>query len=171
MVSLIEEGDPRPTARRVADRAGVCIRTLYHHFHGIDAVFCGAATAQIAVHHQRIVPLPARGPLEVRVLALCRQRRYLFEAVAPLLRTRFAGPPMRPELRAAMGSLSVTLQRELATTFRDELVVRAGRADTLFSTLDVLTGWHCWESLRFGAARSPSEAERVMARMVLDLFA
>src|SRR5215210_6885295 len=53
LLSLLEEGDLRPTAASIAARAGVSERTLFQHFPEREALFHAAALAQA----ERIAPL------------------------------------------------------------------------------------------------------------------
>src|SRR5208282_909869 len=46
LLDLLGEGDLRPTAARIADRAGVSLRLVFHHFDDLEAIyseFAGAA--------------------------------------------------------------------------------------------------------------------------------
>ena len=42
LVELIDEGEHHPTTRKVADRAGVSVRLVYHHFGGIHGLLLAA---------------------------------------------------------------------------------------------------------------------------------
>ena len=43
LLSLIDEGDLQPTANRIAERAGISLRVIYHHFGDLEALFREAA--------------------------------------------------------------------------------------------------------------------------------
>ena len=38
-IELVEEGDLRPTAPRVAERAGVSVRSVFQHFDDLEGLF------------------------------------------------------------------------------------------------------------------------------------
>src|SRR5438132_11759096 len=74
LLALIDEGDVRPTAQRIAERAGVSLRSLFHHFDDLESLFVAAADA----HQARIAPvlrrLPRTGPRADRVAAFVDAR-------------------------------------------------------------------------------------------------
>src|SRR5690242_3251648 len=71
-LSLIEEGDLRPSANRIADRAGVSLRTVFHHFEDMEKLFATLAERQLQRHaHDR---LPDTGPLADRIEAFVAAR-------------------------------------------------------------------------------------------------
>ena len=39
LLSLLEEGELQPTATRIAERAGISLRLIYHHFGDLEALF------------------------------------------------------------------------------------------------------------------------------------
>lgn len=71
-MALMLEGDPQPTARRVAERAGVSLRTLWGHFADLEALFAATWPAWMgarddlglsvdeatAVMHRTVTALP-----------------------------------------------------------------------------------------------------------------
>jgi len=51
LLGLISEGDVRPTAGRIAERAGISLRSVYVHFDDLDDLFL-AAFQRRAVGHR-----------------------------------------------------------------------------------------------------------------------
>src|SRR6516162_1172826 len=86
LLALIDEGDLRPTAPRIAARAGVSLRLVFHHFKDLEAVFADAAKREI----ERVVPslkqVPAEGALEGRTDAFVAERARLLERVFTMWR-------------------------------------------------------------------------------------
>jgi AcrR family transcriptional regulator len=39
LLSLIDEGDLQPTANRIAERAGISLRLIYHHFGDLESLY------------------------------------------------------------------------------------------------------------------------------------
>jgi AcrR family transcriptional regulator len=167
IIELIESGNPRPTNREVADQAGVSVRVLFHHFEGVPVLYRSAVELQSSRSRSLIGIIPPHGPLDVRIRAICRQRRQLFEAIAPVVRASEARdsnlPDVLPDLRAL-------LRHQLTVSLRPEILSRGGDAPVLLESLDVAAGWQNWRTLRFNAGRSASQAEQVMVYTVTVLL-
>lgn len=54
-LDLVEGGNTSPTAREIADRAGIGLRTVFQHFGDMDELHSSAA----AVHLERVAPFLA----------------------------------------------------------------------------------------------------------------
>ena len=54
-LALIDDGDLRPTGPRIAERAGVSVRSIFQHFDDLDALFSAVgervATRIVALLH------------------------------------------------------------------------------------------------------------------------
>src|SRR4051794_7539538 len=58
LLDLLNAGNPRPTAREIAEQAGVSLRSVYVHFDDLEDLFL-AATGR---HLERILPLLEKVP-------------------------------------------------------------------------------------------------------------
>src|SRR5450759_1329499 len=74
LLALISEGDLRPTAGRIAERAGISLRSVYVHFDDLDDLFLAAAREQRGGVFALNRELPASGPFEIRLAAFVEQR-------------------------------------------------------------------------------------------------
>jgi len=95
LISLVEEGDAQPTARRIAARAGVSLRIVFHHFDDLESILGEAVRIQEQRHWHHIRPVESTLPLDERVARVVRQRDAVFRATAPVRRSaepRMAGP-------------------------------------------------------------------------------
>ncbi len=167
MIELIESGNPRPTSREVADRAGVSVRVLFHHFEHVPGLYRRAVERQSSRSRSLIGIIPPNGPLDARIRAICRQRRQLFEAIGPVLRASEARDPGLP---GGLSDLRALLRQQLAVSLRPEILSHGGDAPLLLETLDLAAGWQNWTALRFEAGRSASQAEQVMVYTVTVLL-
>ncbi|MBV8462121.1 MAG: TetR/AcrR family transcriptional regulator [Acidimicrobiales bacterium] len=167
-VDLVKDGDLHPSSRRVARRAGVSPRLVFHYFAGIDALLGRAVETHLARQLSALSPPSPRLPLDRRIAATCHDRRSFYEAQASLLLAAGwlaersapwgSGRP-RPRSSALAG-----LRDQLAVTFAPE-IQRAGiDGRSLLLDLDVLSGWEQWHALRTRLSFSPPEAERWLAR-------
>jgi len=160
LIALLEEGDPQPTARRIAERAGVSLRLVFHHFDDLESVLRAAVAIQEQRHWRRLRPGdPARSCSE-RVARVVRQRMEVFQAVAPVRRAA-ARLPDSPTVSRELARSRAHLRDQLRVTFAPELGAKAPWAERLLDALDVATSWETWEQLaRLG--RSPAACRRTM---------
>src|SRR5687768_797780 len=98
-LALLEEGDLKPTAERIADRAGVSLRALWTNFKDMERLFAAAGARlmerQLAEHR----PVPSDLPLPQRIQAYTEQRARLLELIAPAARAARLREPFSAALR------------------------------------------------------------------------
>ena len=167
MLALIEEGDPQPTAKRVAERAGVALRSVFHHFDDVESVLAAAARLQAQRHWHVVQPVAPELVLRERVAQVVAQRSTLFERIAPVRRAALLAEHDSPVIRAWLEEGRITLRRQLAATFAPELA-REGR--DLLAALEVAASWTAWESLRRRQGLSVNAARRVLTRLLTALL-
>jgi AcrR family transcriptional regulator len=166
-VALVEEGDLRPTAPRIAARAGVSVRSVFQHFDDLPALH----TAVVHRVFERLAVLvgdvdPAL-PLDQRIEAFSRARAALLEAVTPFRRAGAVHGPFAPQLREAMAQGVAYLRAETEHAFAPELdAVPAADRRLLLDTVVAATSWGVWEALRADADATPEEARAVVARLL-----
>lgn len=164
-VELLVEGDPRPTSLAVARRAGVSRRLVFYYYPRLDMLVLRAVESQLARQRSLITPIPPKGPADVRIDGVCRQRRDLFELLGPIygaagnLARAHPGRPSRPVYLA-------DLRYQLAVTFAPE-IARCGReGPTVLLWLDAVTGWEHWQILRTRDGLTPRAAQLSTAALV-----
>ena len=67
LIALLEEGDAQPTARRIAERAGVSLRLVFHHFDDLESILGAAVEIQEQRHWRRLRPVDPTLPVDERV--------------------------------------------------------------------------------------------------------
>src|SRR5829696_7229434 len=86
-LDLLTEGDLRPTAERIAERAGVSPRSVFTHFPDREALFTAASEIQEKRVRDQLGDPPDRSaPLAERLAAFVDQRARLLEFVTPVRR-------------------------------------------------------------------------------------
>jgi TetR/AcrR family transcriptional regulator, regulator of autoinduction and epiphytic fitness len=171
LIALVEEGDLRPTAPRIAQRAGVSLRSIYHHFDDLELLFAETAQRQIERTAPLRQPLPTGGPLPVRVDALLRQKIRIWEAVTPIRTAASLQEPFSPQLRAVRSEIHRRNRGELATVFAVELDSRSpGDALELLDALDAAVNWMAWQVMRTDVGLSIERAEAVLRRTLMSLL-
>jgi AcrR family transcriptional regulator len=169
LIELLDEGDRRPTAVSTASRAGVALRTLYHHFDDIEDL--RSAALQAAWRARAVLParIDPDAAIEVRILTLVRQLSSLYEAIVPLYRAE----PLPGESTVSIGAARRTqsaIRRHLARTFEPEIKAAGSGGPILLDALDTATSWESWDSLRFDLGRSPQRAASTFELVLRNLL-
>jgi TetR/AcrR family transcriptional regulator, regulator of autoinduction and epiphytic fitness len=167
-IGLLEEGDLRPTAPRVAERAGVSVRSVFQHFDDLETLHASVAERLVDRVAVLLVPVAPELPLDERLDRFVHQRALLLEAVTPIRRAADVHGPFSSEITARLRDGQAFLREELMRTFGPELD-RAG--DDLIDSLDAVLSWATWEGLRSGMGRDQTTAERVMRRLAAAVIA
>lgn len=162
LIALLEEGDIQPTARRIAERAGVSLRLVFHHFDDLESILHDAVRIQEQRHWRHIRPVEWTLPVDERVARVVRQRDTVFQATAPVRRSAERLTPSSRTVVAELTRGREWLRGQLRVTFAPELEARRpGEARLLLDALEVSTSWETWEQLeRLG--RTPSNRRRTM---------
>jgi AcrR family transcriptional regulator len=170
MLELLDEGDLKPTAERIAGRAGVSERTLFQHFPDREALFQGAALAQAERIAPLVEPLPATSaPVEKRVRAFVAQRARLLERVTPVRRAALLMEPASETIAGWLAAVRQGAAAEVEELFAPELEGREDRAE-LLASLVAAAAWPTWESLRAHQGLSPERAEAALSRTISALL-
>src|ERR1700723_1372281 len=67
LLDLLGEGDLRPTAARIAERAGVSLRLVFHHFDDLEAIYSELADRQAERVKPLTTPISSTTPFARRV--------------------------------------------------------------------------------------------------------
>src|SRR5947209_19642262 len=73
MRALHHEGDLRPTAPRVAERAGVSVRTVWQHFDDLETLLVEAGRRDLEIARSLVETIDPSLPTTERVQALVEQ--------------------------------------------------------------------------------------------------
>ncbi len=167
LLALVGEGDLRPTAGRIAERAEISERLIYHHFADLDALLRTVAERQLTRARNRLAPLDAGAARPERIASITAQRAQLYEWISPIRRASTLQEPFSAELRAARADSDAELREQVARHFAAELDAhaRATRRE-LLAALDVTLSWTTWDRLRTTNTLSTAAARRTVARML-----
>jgi len=170
LLALLDEGDLRPSAERVADRAGVSLRALWANFTDLETLYAAAGQRQLERQEELTRRINPRLPLDQRVTALCRQRAQVLEFLAPVARAAQLREPFSPQLRANRARQYEIARTELVELFGAELAAAGGQAGALLDALTAATTWRVWATLRDDLELSVTAARQAMARTVRALL-
>ena len=170
VIELIDGGHLTPTGKQVAERTGVAVRTLYHHFGRLEALWTAAVERQLSHHRTLITAIPPHGPAEARIGILAGQRRRLFDAVGPVLQATDIRLPPSAALAEILDRQQGVLRDQLARTLSPELDRLGPRAPAVLDVLVDFTGWRYWSLLRFDFGYSAAQAERSIVFTVAQVL-
>jgi len=157
VLDLVATGQTRPTAREIADAAGISVRSVYVHFDDLDDLFRAAADRHFEQMASLLQPVDATLDLEARVAASTDQRIQIHERFGAVRRAAEQWAPQSPALADLLRQARLVGRQDIERLFGTELAGRADH-DTTLSAITLLLGAEAWDSLRsqglsVGAAR------------------
>jgi TetR/AcrR family transcriptional regulator of autoinduction and epiphytic fitness len=167
LLELIDEGNLRPTAREVADRAGVSLRSVYVHFDDVESLFV-AASARHFEHVQALhLPCDPEAGLDARIDRLVESRLRIYTAGAQVRRAAVVQEPFSPALRNALDYGRRTGRAEIDTVFAPELQALGPDDRTaLRATLEVALSASTWDTLTSNPDVPPAGVAALMGGLV-----
>jgi AcrR family transcriptional regulator len=167
LFDLVREGDLRPSAHRVAKRAGVGIRTVFRHFSEMDTLFAKMSERLLAEIRPMQTGGPPPGGIAERVHALVARRAALFERIAPYRRS---GDLQRWKSRFLQQQHKTTMSilRAEMLAWLPEL---GGAPVALVDGLDACLSFETWNRLRAEQGLSARRVEAAMEQIAQALLA
>lgn len=164
-IELIDEGDLRPTAPRIAERASVSVRSVFQHFADLDTLFAAVGARVVERYRHLVSPIDPDLPLADRIDALVTQRTRLIEAMTPIRRAAMVHQADSSEIARMFGEAHEKGRLQVKAVFQHEI----GGVDErrlLIDAIDVALSWGTWESLRNANGRSVDESRAVVRQLV-----
>ncbi len=160
LYELLREGDVEPSAQKVADRAGVGIRTVFRLFSDMDALYATVnARLEFEVGPMLRDDPPEGTAIRGRAESLIAERVALFERVGVYMRftnrNRDRSAFLASNYRKLTGRLRERLLRWLPE-LRDA-------QPALLEALDQATSFEAWDRLRGDQRQSRPRAQAAMA--------
>jgi len=171
LLDLLGEGDLRPTAARIAERAGVSLRLVFHHFDDVETIYNELADRQAERVKPLTVPIPVALPFARRVEEFSAQRGLLLETLSPVRRAAVLMEPFRPALAKRLKHARDLTRAAAIAAFASGLSkLPADEKRATIAALDVATSWVAWEQMRRHQGLSETEARGVMATAIRALL-
>ncbi len=169
LFALLAGGELRPTAERIAERAGVSERSVFQHFPDREALFEAVARSQYERVVTASVPVDASRPLAERIDDFAAQRAGVLEQITPVRRAALL---LEHESDVVAGWLTTARRgaaAEVERVFRRELQpLERPERSVLLAALVSATAWPAWEGYR---AHQGLGVERARAAMRTTLAA
>lgn len=167
LLALVSEGDLKPTVPRVAQRAGLSLRTVFHHFNEVDALIESALERQLVRSGPAAVRLPVGLSDEARLDRFVRHRCRFLEATAAVRRAACVGSAHGGRIADRLALLTREEREETVALFGagfaplplPERAVAEG-------ALAVAASFSSWETLRFRFGLAPEPSRRAMHRLL-----
>ncbi|MEU4531672.1 TetR/AcrR family transcriptional regulator [Micromonospora ureilytica] len=170
-LALISEGDLRPTGERIAERAGISLRTLWTNFKDMETLFEASGAEVLRQQDAAHRPISPGLPLAKRVDAYCRQRARLLQLIAPSARAAQMREPVSEQLHRNRLKHIERVRDEVEELFAVELAEAGPGREQLLNALVAASTWQAWSMLRYGLGLGVDQARAVMARTVGALLA
>jgi len=172
LMELLRAGDPDPTAKAVAQRAGVSLRLVFHHFADMDDLYQFVGTLQLRRQWAEMPQVSPKLSLPTRIERTVAHRAALFEETSYIRRALMCRAPTCPAVGRALEASDNLFLEDLKATFSPELagLSAASRAEYL-GAMDTGTSWEAWERLRATSGVPVRGARRVMSLILEALFA
>jgi AcrR family transcriptional regulator len=157
VLMLVGQGHTRPTAREIADAAGISVRSVYVHFDDLDDLFRAAADRHFDQMASILTPVEATLVLPERIEASTDQRIRIHERFGAVRRAAEQWAPQSPALADVLTQARAVGRQDIERLFATELAARDDH-DVTLSAITLLLGAEAWDSLRaqglsVGAAR------------------
>jgi TetR/AcrR family transcriptional regulator, regulator of autoinduction and epiphytic fitness len=171
MRALHAEGDLRPTAPRIAERAGVSLRTVWQQFTDMEALLVEAVRRDREILKSLVHRIEPEQPLADRVDTFVNQRARVLEEMTPTWRAARVHAPSSAELRSDRNKKTAAGRAELELVFAPEFAQLPGKQrDQLVEALHAISIWAFWESLRSDLGLSPLRARELVRNTFAALF-
>ncbi len=167
MIEVVGKGDYMPSAARVAEVAGVGLRSVFRHFEDMDALFGEMSEIIEAKVLPLVLQVPQGETWQEKLVDIAERRAKVFETIMPY---RLAGELKRFQSAYIMQNQRHMLRLEGETI--DAHLPPEIAADAVFSrAVKVILGFQTWRLLRHDMQLPLDEARAVVRRMLDDSLA
>lgn len=127
-LALVEAGDIRPTAPRIAEQAGVSVRSIFQHFDDLETLFYALAERTMERVSAMRVEIDPAAPRSQRLSEYLTQRCAINEALTPINRAAVVYASTSPTIRERFEGGHELVSDRLAAVFAEEFAA-AGDQD------------------------------------------
>jgi AcrR family transcriptional regulator len=149
LLALIDERSHRPSAREIAERAGVSLRSMYVHFEDREALFLAVAAEHARRIGELIDPIPPSAAFEERLAEWTRQHALIYEASAALRHAATIEAAGSPAIEASSANGRAFLRAWLEEVFAPELdALDPGERAWRSALAESVSSGQLWDRLR-----------------------
>ncbi len=169
VLELANSGHARPTAREIAERAGISVRSVYVHFEDLDDLFRAAADRHFERMAALLEPVDATLHLHEKTAAAIDQRIAIHEQFGAIRRAAVLWAPQSPALAEVLRLGRDVARHDIERLFGTGLSGRDDH-DIALGAVTMLMSAEAWDSLR-GQGLSVDAAREIVlhtAHRLLD---
>jgi AcrR family transcriptional regulator len=171
-LSLMEDGDPQPTARAIAGRAGVSLRSVWQHFEDLETLYLVAGRREMEKVWPLMAPIDLSLPVAERVTAFVARRVEALEMMAPVARAARLREPFSAQLRTNRDRFKKRYRDWIEASFEPELAELASRERPVVVEAILSAGsFSAWFALREEQTLPVGRARAVLELTVARLIA
>jgi len=161
---LWREGELQPSAKQIADRSSVSLRSVFRYFDDLDTLVATAIERRTSDTDHHFAPFPAHGTFHERCDRLAAHRVAYQADVEALTDALRLHAPLHPPLAQLIARRLDQLRNQLAVLFEPELSAFEAeeRAERL-AALETATGYDAVRLLRVVRGFTVERAEAVIA--------
>jgi AcrR family transcriptional regulator len=167
LLDLVGKGDVAPSAARVAEVAGVGLRSVFRHFDDMDELYREMGEVIEAQVMPIILQPPTGATWRERLLDVADRRAMVFETILPYRISanlkRFQSPYLMQDYRRMLRLESDTIESYLPGMVKADVVGTHG--------LNVILSFHTWRLLRHDQELTVDNAKAVVRRLLGDAMA
>jgi AcrR family transcriptional regulator len=167
MLDLVGNGDVNPSAARVADQAGVGLRSVFRHFEDMDALYREMGEVIEARVRPIIVEPPVGTTWKHRLFDIAARRAKVFETILPYRISanlkRFQSPYLMQDYRRMLSLEIAAVQAQLPDSVAED--------DAASNALNVILSFQTWRLLRHDQQLPVDQAQAVVHRLLLGALA
>lgn len=167
---LLRTGDLKPTAARIADRAGVSVRTLWTVFGDMEGLLQATTDYWFETDDALRTAIDCSLPLAQRIELFCDERSRRLENISPAARAATLMEPYSPTLKASRIGHVQRVIDEVETVFAPELEAAQGSREMLRDAIIIVTSWAAWSMLRDDLERTVEESRSAMRKGLADML-
>jgi AcrR family transcriptional regulator len=167
MLDLVGHGDVAPSAARVAEVAGVGLRSVFRHFDDMDELYREMGDVIEARVMPIILQAPSGATWKEKLFDIADRRAQVFETILPYRISanlkRFQSPYLMQDYRRMLRLESETIEAHLPPAVKDDVVAARG--------LNVILSFQTWRLLRHDQDLPVDDAKAVVRRLLGDAMA
>lgn len=167
LLELVESGDVSPGAARVAEVAGVGLRSVFRHFEDMDALYREMGEIIEARVLPIILQMPKGGGWKQKMADIAERRATVYETILPFRISaelkRFQSPYLMQDYRRMLRLEGETIDAHLPDSVKADRFGGQG--------LKVVLSFQTWRLLRHDMDLPLDEARGVVRRMLEDALA
>ena len=166
-LTLLDDGDLKPTAAAIASRAGLSVRSIFQHFGDLEDLFVAVSDRQTNRVAQLYAGVSYDGDVAQRVRTFASYRANLYETIAPIRRAAMLQEPFS-RIVADRLALTRSLHRfDLERAFGPELEAAREEGDpVLMEALVAVSTFGVWDEMRSHAQLDVPAATAALERAV-----